>query len=200
VTTEELSPRRFLTVPNVITVIRLSLLPVYLWLLFGKDELVAAGWLLAVLGITDYFDGFIARKFNQVSEFGKILDPVADRILVATAVITTMAVHAVPLWFGIATLAREVLVSLAVVIIASLGGARIDVLWIGKCGAFGLMVSYPMFLGATGTDAIGRAFLYGAWISGLVGLVLSWIALVSYVPPALEAFKRGRKARAEHHG
>jgi len=196
---EGLAPRRFLTVPNVITVIRLSLLPVYLWLLFGKDELVAAGWLLAVLGITDYFDGLIARKFNQVSEFGKIIDPVADRILVATAVISTMAVHAVPVWFGVATLAREVLVSLAVVIIASLGGARIDVLWIGKCGAFGLMVSYPMFLGATGTDVVGKAFLYGAWTAGLVGLALSWVALVSYVPPALEAFQRGRKARTEHH-
>jgi len=197
VTSEELANRRFLTAPNIITVVRLSLLPLYLWLLFSKDELVAAGWLLALLGITDYFDGFIARKFNQVSEFGKILDPVADRILVVTAVVSTMAVHAVPLWFGLATLVREVLVSLAVVVIASLGGARIDVLWIGKCGAFGLMVSYPMFLGATGTDLVGRGFFYGAWLAGLIGLVLSWMALVSYIPPALEAFRRGRKARAE---
>lgn len=199
-TTEELSTRRFLTVPNIITVVRLSLLPVYLWLLFGKDEPVAAGWLLAVLGVTDYFDGSIARRFNQVSEFGKILDPVADRILVVTAVISTMAVHAVPIWFGVATLLREVLVSLAVLIIASLGGARIDVLWIGKCGAFGLMVSYPMFLGATGSDWLGQAFFFGAWTAGLIGLVLSWIALVSYIPPALEAFRRGRKGRAEHDG
>jgi cardiolipin synthase len=199
VTDQPVAARKFLTVPNVITVVRLSLLPVYLWLLFGKDELVAAGWLLAVLGITDYFDGFIARRFNQVSEFGKIIDPVADRILVATAVISTMAVHAVPVWFGLATLVREIVVSLAVVLIASLGGARIDVLWIGKCGAFGLMVSYPMFLGATDDGWLGNFFFYGAWTSGLIGLVLSWMALVSYVPPALEAFKRGRKGRAEHH-
>jgi cardiolipin synthase len=186
-----------MTVPNAITIIRLSLLPVYLWLVFGRHSLVSAGWLLAVLGITDYFDGYIARRFNQVSEFGKIIDPVADRILVATAVLSTMAVNAVPAWFGIATLLREVLVSVAVVVIASLGGARIDVLWIGKCGAFGLMVSYPMFLGARGHGAIGNFFTIGAWTSGLIGLALSWIALVTYIPPAREAFVRGRQARRE---
>ena len=87
----------------------------------------------------------MARRFHQVSTLGKILDPVADRILVGTAVIAVIVHHAVPLWFGVATLAREVLVSAAVLLLAALGAERIDVLWVGKAGTFGLMFAYPAF-------------------------------------------------------
>jgi len=69
--------------------------------------------LLAVLGATDWVDGQLARRFHQVSNLGKILDPLADRVLVLTGVISIIVVGAVPLWFGLATIAREVLVSAA---------------------------------------------------------------------------------------
>ena len=72
---------RILTVPNVITVVRLALLPVFLWLLFAQEDRASAALLLAVLGATDFLDGYIARHFNQVSDLGKVLDPVADRLL-----------------------------------------------------------------------------------------------------------------------
>ena len=72
---------RILTIPNVITFVRLLCLPVYLWLLLGLDNRAAAAGLLAVLGATDWVDGYIARHFNQVSSLGKVLDPVADRFL-----------------------------------------------------------------------------------------------------------------------
>ncbi len=72
---------RILTVPNVITLVRLACLPLYLWLLLGRDNNAAAAVLLAALGATDWVDGYVARHFNQVSELGKILDPVADRLL-----------------------------------------------------------------------------------------------------------------------
>ena len=72
---------RILTIPNVITLVRLGLLPVFVWLLFGKDDRASAAYLLAVIGTTDFFDGYIARHFNQISELGKVLDPVADRLL-----------------------------------------------------------------------------------------------------------------------
>ncbi len=85
----------------------------------------------------------MARRYGQVSTFGKVLDPTADRILVGTAVISIMVYGAVPLWFGVATIAREVLVSVMVLLLASLGAARIDVLWVGKAGTFGLMFAYP---------------------------------------------------------
>ena len=91
---------RILTIPNVITLVRLCLLPVFLWLLFARDNRAAAAGLLAVLGTTDFLDGYIARHFNQVSELGKILDPVADRLLFFVAVGGIMLDGSVPLWFS----------------------------------------------------------------------------------------------------
>ena len=184
-----------MTIPNVITFIRLALVPVYLWLVFDRHRYPAAAILLAVLGATDWVDGFLARRLGQVSEFGKILDPVADRILVVTSVITVAWVGAVPVWFAVATLAREVLVSVTTLILASLGARRIDVLYIGKMGAFGLMFAYPSFLLGYGSAGWQTFFVGFGWFCGLLGLLFAWIAAFSYVGPARAALREGRQGR-----
>ena len=107
--------------PNAITLVRLACIPLFVWLLFGADRQTAAAVLLGALGATDWIDGFVARRYHQVSTVGKVLDPVADRVLVVTAVIAITVHGAVPVWFGVATLAREVVVSAAVLLLASLG-------------------------------------------------------------------------------
>ncbi len=104
------SSNRILTIPNVITIVRLACLPVFLWLLFGRDDWLAAAALLAVLGITDFVDGYIARHLHQVSDLGKVLDPTADRLLFIVGVGGIMVVGAAPLWFSILVLAREIAV------------------------------------------------------------------------------------------
>jgi cardiolipin synthase (CMP-forming) len=134
----------------------------------------------------------VARRYHQVSTLGKILDPAADRILVGTAVIAVTVHGAVPLWFGLATLAREVLVSVMVLLLASLGAARINVLWVGKAGTFGLMLAYPGFLISYGTATWQEPFRVAAWICGIVGLTLAWIAAAAYVKPARDALRAGR--------
>ena len=141
---------RIWTVPNVVTFVRLACIPLYVWLLFGAHQQTWAALVLAALGATDWVDGYVARRFHQVTTLGKVLDPVADRVLVLTAVLTIMIHGAVPVWFGVATLAREVVVSGAVLLLASLGAARIDVLWVGKAGTFALMTAYPLFLVSDG--------------------------------------------------
>jgi cardiolipin synthase len=186
---------RILTAPNVITLVRLLCIPLFLYMLFGRHWQTASAILLGVLGATDWVDGFVARRYHQVSTFGKVLDPTADRLLVGTAVISVMVYGAVPLWFGIATIAREVLVSLMVVLLASLGAARIDVLWVGKAGTFGLMFAYPTFLLAYGDASWQEPFKVIAWGSGIVGLTLAWIAAGSYIGPARKALREGRAAR-----
>jgi cardiolipin synthase len=186
---------RIFTVPNVITMVRLLCIPLFVWLLFGAHRQTAAAILLAVLGATDWVDGFVARRYGQVSTFGKVLDPTADRILVGTAVISILVYGAVPLWFGIATIAREVLVSAMVVLLAALGAARIDVLWVGKAGTFGLMFAYPTFLLGDGTASWQEPIRVIAWVSGLVGLALAWWAAGSYIAPARRALREGRAAR-----
>jgi len=192
---EEPGLDRILTAPNVITLVRLLCIPLFLWMLFGRHWQTASAVLLGALGATDWVDGFVARRYHQVSTFGKVLDPTADRLLVGTAVISVMVYGAVPLWFGIATIAREVLVSAMVVLLASLGAARIDVLWVGKAGTFGLMFAYPTFLLAYGDAAWREPFKVIAWVTGIVGLTLAWIAAGSYVGPARKALRRGRAAR-----
>ena len=186
---------RIFTVPNVITLVRLLCIPLFLWLLFGAHRQTAAAILLAVLGATDWVDGFVARRYGQVSTFGKVLDPTADRILVGTAVISIMIYGAVPLWFGIATIAREVLVSAMVLLLAAMGAARIDVLWVGKAGTFGLMFAYPTFLLGDGTAGWQEPIRVIAWVTGLVGLALAWWAAGSYIAPARRALREGRAAR-----
>lgn len=188
---------RIVTVPNAITLVRLACIPLFVWLLFGADRQIAAALLLGALGATDWVDGFVARRYHQVSTIGKVLDPVADRVLVATAVITITIHGAVPVWFGAATLAREVVVSVAVLLLASLGAKRIDVLWVGKAGTFALMFSYPAFLLGDGDARWQRPFLVLAWVTGIIGLTLAWVAAGTYLPVARKALAAGRKARTE---
>jgi cardiolipin synthase len=186
---------RVLTAPNLITLVRLLCIPVFLWLLFGLHRQTLSAVLLAVLGTTDWIDGYVARRYHQVSTIGKVLDPAADRILVGAAVIAVIVHGAVPLWFGVATLAREALVSVMVVVLAALGAARINVLWIGKAGTFGLMVAYPGFLLSYGTAAWQQPVRDAAWVCGVAGLALAWAAAASYVAPARNALRVGRTAR-----
>jgi len=183
---------RIATVPNAITLVRLLCIPLFLWLLFGAGRQTAAAILLAVLGASDWVDGYVARHFHQVSTVGKVLDPAADRVLVGTGVIAIMVHGAVPMWFGIATLVREVLMAITVLVLAGLGARRIDVLWVGKAGTFGLMFAYPAFLlghGAAGWQVPVRDI---AWVTGGVGIVLAWAAAFSYLAPARRALLEGR--------
>lgn len=186
-----------LTVPNLITVLRLACLPVFVWLVFGAREQTPAAILLAVLGATDWVDGFVARRFHQVSTVGKVLDPTADRLLVGAAVIVIIIHRAVPVWFGVVTLSREVLVGAMVLVLAALGSARIDVLWVGKAGTFGLMFAYPAFLLGHGPASWQAGVRDFAWVAGGAGLTLAWIAAAAYVKPARAALRAGRRGRRD---
>jgi cardiolipin synthase len=187
---------RVITVPNAVTALRLASVPVFEWLLFGAHRQAAAAILLGVMGATDWVDGFLARRLHQVSTLGKVLDPTADRILVGAGVISVIVAGAVPLWFGVATIVREALVSLAVLVLAALGSERIDVLWVGKAGTFGLMFAYPTFLLAHGHAGWQSPIAVVGWVFAIPGLALAWLAAAAYVPPARRALGRGRRGRA----
>jgi cardiolipin synthase len=186
---------RVLTAANLVTVVRLACVPLFVWLLFGDRRQSAAAVLLGVLGATDWVDGFLARRLRQVSTLGKVLDPVADRVLVLTGVLSIIVVGAVPVWFGAATVAREALVSAAVLLLASLGAERVDVLWVGKAGTFGLMVAYPAFLLAHGHASWQPPFEVIAWVAGVPGLALAWVAAAAYLPRSRRALVEGRRGR-----
>jgi len=182
-----------LTLPNVITLVRLACLPLFLWLLFGAEDRAAAAWLLAALGATDWVDGYLARHMHQVSDVGKVLDPVADRLLFFVAAGGILIDGSVPIWFAVVVLVREALVGGATLILAALGAKRIDVTWYGKAGTFFLMISFPLFLASHSDISWADAAGVLAWLTGIPGLVLSLYAAVLYVPLARRALAEGRR-------
>lgn len=176
-----------MTVPNLITTARLAAIPVFVWLLFGRDNRAAAAVLLGVLGSTDWVDGFVARRYDQVTEVGKILDPVADRLLLAVAVVSILIDGSVPFAVAVATLVREGLVAVAAVGLAAMGARRIDVTLIGKAGTFCLLTSFPLFLASASTLSWAGAAEVLAWLFVVPGLVLGYVSLAMYVPLARRA-------------
>ncbi len=176
------------TIPNAITFVRLACLPLFVWLAFSANEPIAAGWLLAGLGATDWVDGYLARRLNQVSTVGKILDPTVDRLFLVTAVVTMISKSWAPLWILVAVIVREVVVTVAVLWLAARGARRIDVSWWGKAGTFGLMFALPLFIGASNSSGATHPwYAIPAWICVAGGLPLSYIAAATYVPAARAA-------------
>lgn len=188
---------RVLTVPNVLTAARLACIPIFLWLLLGREDRYAAGLLLAAMGITDFVDGFLARRLHQESNLGKILDPTADRLLLGTGVVAILVDGSVPLWVALLAAAREAVVGFGVVTLVVLGARDVvDVKLVGKAGTLLLMVAFPLFLasnpdGGAPWHALARPL---AWAFVIPGLVLAWVAAAGYVGPARTALTR-REAR-----
>lgn len=131
-----------LTIPNAITVVRLGLLP-YFVILMSDQRIVAASFFFGALGFTDWIDGYIARRFNQVSEFGKIMDPVADRLVFFVGITTAMYFGYFPVWFGVVILIREVSIALVMVVGTLLGMERFSVTRLGKWATFALLCAVP---------------------------------------------------------
>jgi cardiolipin synthase len=183
---------RIFTVPNALSLARLGGLALFCYLLFVKNEQVAAAVVLGITCATDFVDGLVARRFNQVTTLGKVLDPTADRIVVITGVVSILVYGAVPLWLGVIVISREVLVSAAVLLLAALGAKRIDVLWVGKAGTFGLMACFPFFLGTYGPATWQHVLRAITWVAVVPALALSLYAAASYIPLAREALRAGR--------
>jgi cardiolipin synthase len=190
---------RLLTVPNAVTLARLAAIPAFVVLLAEPHRRgwYAAAWLLGVLGATDGVDGFVARRFDQVSTLGKVLDPVADRLLLAVAGISIVALGAVPLWVAVAALAREALVAVGFLYVAAAGGRRMDVSRAGKAGTFGLMVALPLFLAGHAHDSWKSLAETLAWVAAIPGLAFGWYSAFAYLPRAKAVIEQARRAEPD---
>ncbi len=171
------------TLPNLFTLLRLLALPVFVYLLFVSQNRVAAALMLGALSSTDWVDGFLARLLDQRSEFGAKFDPTVDRLVFIVAVIAILIDGSMPLWFGLALLAREVVVG-GTVAIATLvfGMERFDVTFLGKTATMLLMFAVPAFLLGASEISSAAVFTALAWLLGIPGLILSYLTGVGYVP------------------
>ena len=182
---------RVATIPNAISLLRLMCVPVFLWLLFGRENRLGAALLLGGLGATDWVDGYIARHFDQVSNLGKVLDPIADKVLLVVGMVAILIDGSVPHVIFWPAIAREVLVAGTTILLGAMGARRIDVSWAGKCGTLLMMVAFPLFLWGHGE---GPAYAV-AWVVAVAGLIMAWYAAATYVKPAMEALREGRAGR-----
>ena len=181
--TEEGVFDRVWTLPNLFTLLRLLCLPLFLYLLFGVENRVAAAILLGGLGATDWVDGYLARRLDQTSEFGRIFDPTVDRILFIVALTAIVIDGSIPVWFAVAVLAREILVgAMMVVATVFLGAEPVAVTWWGKTATFLLMLAVPSFLlGASDLEWAGL-FQFLGYALGIPGLLLSVWTGFAYIP------------------
>ncbi|MXW42302.1 MAG: CDP-alcohol phosphatidyltransferase family protein [Acidimicrobiia bacterium] len=184
------------TIPNLISGLRLGCVPFFCVLLLAMGNRVVAAILLGVLGATDWVDGFIARRFKQESEMGKILDPTADRLMFLAAVTAMLIDGSLHLVFGVLMLMREAAVSLVVLILAALGAMRMDVTWTGKTATFGLMFALPLLLLGNSNVGGGVALRSVGWGIAILSLALSYYAAIQYIPQARQALTEGRANQA----
>lgn len=185
------------SIPNAFTLLRLLLLPVFLYVLFGLENRAAAGFLLGGLSATDWVDGYLARRLGQVSEFGKVFDPTVDRLLFVVATIAIIVDGSIPVWFALAVLFREVAVGLMMAIATVVYKMpRIDVTYLGKLATFLLMFAVPGFLVGNSDIAGADAFLVASWLVGIPGLILSYWTGIAYIPQVRRAVAAGAAARS----
>ena len=186
---------RVLTVPNAVSLVRLALVPVFLWLLFAQDDRWSAAWLWGFIGATDWVDGWWARRFDVVTEFGKLIDPLTDRVSLIVPIIAIGIDGAVPWWLIVITLGREVLVSVAGLILGAMGARRIDVTWWGKVATFGLYFAFPGLLLGASDHSTADIWGFIGWVLVVPSLIYSYLSAAQYVPLARQALREGRAGR-----
>lgn len=172
------------TIPNLISVIRILGVPLFLWVLLAKDDPAAAGWILGAVGATDWVDGWLARRLDQVSELGKMLDPVADRLAIAAAVVGGLVAGVLPPIVGWPLLVREAVVGVAGITLAAMG-RRIDVRQMGKAATLGVYVGVANFYVFAGTSA--AFFEIVAWTFIVPGLILYYVVAALYAADVRDA-------------
>jgi cardiolipin synthase len=183
VTTEQVSDR-ILTVPNLVSFVRLAAIPLFWWLLLGADNITAATILFALIATTDWIDGYLARRLHQVSKLGKSLDPVADRLMIASAVVAGLIAEIVPAPIGIALIAREIYMATVTLYVFSRIRTTLEVRVLGKWATFLVYSSIAWFYIAA-IPFLEVILTPLAWAAGVIGLVLYWLTAFQYTGDAL---------------
>ncbi|WP_308192591.1 CDP-alcohol phosphatidyltransferase family protein [Nocardioides sp. CFH 31398] len=177
---EAIRTRRVWTVPNVLSMLRLAALPLFLWLVLGPE---ADGWALVVLmlsGVTDYLDGYLARRLGQYSTVGEILDPVADRLYILAVIIGLALRDVIPWWVAVALPLRDLLLWGLVPILRTRGYSSLPVHFLGKAATFNLLYAFPLLLLGEGDGVVATMALVFGWAFAVWGIGLYWWAGVLY--------------------
>ena len=175
-----------MNVPNTLTVLRVIMIPFFVLFMLGDitsvDKYIALGIFIAA-SLTDTLDGYLARKNNQVTNFGKFMDPLADKLLVCAAMICLMDLDHLPSWIVIIIISREFIIS-GFRLIAADNGIVIAASWWGKAKTISQMIMIILLVADFGGvfDMIGQVMIY-------LALVLTVVSLVDYIAKNKQVLK-----------
>jgi cardiolipin synthase len=184
------STSRVVTVPNVLSFLRLLGVPLFLWLLLGPE---ADGWALAVLvisGFTDWLDGQLARRWQQFSRLGQLLDPAADRLYILAAVVGLALRDIVPIWLAVILISRDLLLAVFVPVLRARGYGPLPVHFLGKVATFNLLFAFPLLLLGDGTSLLAGTGRAVGWAFAWWGTALYWWAGMLYVVQVRQLLSR----------
>ncbi len=172
---------RVWTLPNILSMLRLVGVPVVLWLILGpRADLIAVG-VLALAGFSDWLDGHLARKWNQRSRLGQMLDPVADRFYILATLIGLAVRELVPWWLVVVLIARDVVIALLVPLLKTRGYSSLPVHFLGKAATFNLLYAFPLVLLGDGDGNFALLARIFGWAFAIWGTGLYWWAGWLYV-------------------
>ena len=172
--------RRVLTIPNVISIIRLAGVPLFLWLVLVPEADGLALAVLALSGLSDYADGYLARRLNQTSQLGAILDPVADRLYILSTVIGLGIRDIIPWWVAIILPARDAFLWCLVPFLRTRGYSSLPVHFLGKAATANLLYAFPLLLLGDGTSVLATLAKVFGWAFAIWGTGLYWWAGLLY--------------------
>ena len=184
---------RVVTLPNVLSALRLLGVPLFLYFMLGPHADLAAFAVLVVSGVSDYLDGVLARAWGQVTRLGQLLDPLADRLYTLAIVVTFVVRDIIPWWLAAILVARDVVLALALPVLRAHGWGPPQVHFLGKAATFNLLLAFPLvLLGSTGGPAAAVAAPFG-WAFTVWGTALYWWSAGLYLVQTAGLVRQSRR-------
>ena len=168
------------TIPNALSALRLLGVPVFFWLIVGPQNDGLALIILIISSFTDWLDGYLARRLNQFSRLGELLDPLADRLYVVAALIALYIRGLLPVWVVAALILRDVAMSLLLIYLKRFGITGVPVHFVGKAATMNLLYALPLILLGTYNGQVGQAAHVIGWAFLLWGVAMYWYAGLLY--------------------
>ena len=169
-----------LTLPNALSMLRLLGVPLFLWLVLTERDAMAVG-VLAIGGATDWLDGKIARRWNQMSQLGALLDPAADRLYILATLIGLTVRGVVPWWVTAVLVGRDVVLAGFLPVLRRHGYGPLPVHFLGKAATFNLLAGFPLLLLGDGESTVSQVAHAFGWAFAIWGTALYLWAGVLYV-------------------
>lgn len=179
------------TIPNALSASRLLGVPLFFWLIVGPEKDGLALVVLIVSAFTDWLDGYLARRLNQYSRLGEMLDPLADRLYVVAALAALFIRDLLPLWVVVVLLLRDFFMSFILVYLKRIGISGLPVHFVGKAATMNLLYALPLILLGTFNNIVGQVAHVFGWAFLLWGIAMYWYAALLYVRQVLDL--RGTK-------